>query len=63
MILNGTKQILVYADNTDSLADSDKEICNKGIIFLETAKKVGLEINIDKTKPMVLSRNYINGAK
>jgi hypothetical protein len=45
--LNGTHQLLAYADDTGTLIDASKE--------------VGLEINIEKTKSMLLSRHQNGG--
>jgi hypothetical protein len=55
--LNGTNQFLAYTDDVNLLE------CNLGTIkkdtetLVDACKGVGLEINIEKTKPMLLSRH------
>jgi hypothetical protein len=54
--LNGTHQLLAYADDVNLLGDNIDAI-KKGIIALiDASKEVGLEINVEKTKYMLLSR-------
>jgi hypothetical protein len=50
--LNGTHQLLVYADVVNLLADSIKENTET---FLEASREVGLEINAESTKYMIMS--------
>jgi hypothetical protein len=55
--LNGTHQLLVYADDVNLLADSTNIIREKICILLEVSRDVGLEINAEKTKYMITSRH------
>jgi hypothetical protein len=52
--LNGTHQLLAYADDVNLLGDNTDTI-KKNTDILIDASKVGLEINVDKTKYMLLS--------
>jgi hypothetical protein len=54
--LNGTHQLLACADDVNLLGDNI-DIINKNIeTFIDASKEVSLEINIEKTKYMLLSR-------
>ncbi|KAJ4439572.1 hypothetical protein ANN_07699 [Periplaneta americana] len=50
MELNGLNQLLVYADDVNMLGE------NTGIL-LEASKAIGLEVNPEKTKYMIMSRD------
>jgi hypothetical protein len=52
--LNGTHQLLAYADDVNLLGDNIDTI--KKNIESYASKEVGLEINVEKTKYMLLSR-------
>ena len=54
--LNGTHQILVYADD-NILGRSIPAIKEKTETLLVSTKKTGLDVNVDKTKYMVMSRS------
>ena len=54
--LNGTTQILGYADDLDLLGDSREAVQINTRILLDAAKETGLEINEEKTKYMVMDR-------
>jgi hypothetical protein len=59
--LNGTYQLLVYADDVNMLGGS-AHILKKNIKSLVVAsKEIGLEVNADKTKYMVMSQNQNAG--
>jgi hypothetical protein len=55
--LNGTHQLLVYADDVYLLGDNI-DIIKKNIeTLIDASKEVGLEVNTEKTKYMLLSRH------
>ena len=54
--LNGTHQLLAYADDVNILAGSIHTAKEKAEALV-VATKIGLEVNADKTKYMVMSRN------
>jgi hypothetical protein len=47
--LNGTHQLLVYADDVHLLDDSINTIKENSETLLEASKNIGLEINAEKT--------------
>jgi hypothetical protein len=59
--LNGTHQLLVYADDFNLLGDSVNIIKEKAETFLEASRDIGLEINAEKTKYMIMSRHPNSG--
>jgi hypothetical protein len=61
--LNGTHQLLVYADDVDLLGDSINTIKEISETFLEASRDIGLEINAEKTKYMIMSRHPNSGQK
>jgi hypothetical protein len=59
--LNGTHQLLAYADDVNLLGDNIDTI-NKNIETLtDASKEVGLEVNVEKTKYMLVSRDQNAG--
>jgi hypothetical protein len=48
--LNGTHQLLVYADDVNLLGDSVSTIKENSETFLEASMAIGLEINAETTK-------------
>jgi hypothetical protein len=56
--LNGTHQLLAYADDVNLLGDNiDTIYKNTEIHIINASKAVGLEINVEKNKYMLLSRH------
>jgi hypothetical protein len=55
--LNGTHQLLVYADDVNLLSDSVITIKENSETLLEANRDIGLEINVEKTKYMIMSRH------
>jgi len=55
-------QLLVYADGDDNISGGRVYTIKKkkGILVIDS-KEVGLEVNADKTKYMVMSRDHIAG--
>jgi hypothetical protein len=54
--LNGTHQVLVYADDVNLLGDNIDTIEKYTETLFDASKEVGPEINLEKTKCMLLSR-------
>jgi hypothetical protein len=55
--LNGTYQLFVYADDVNILGGSLHTIQKKAEILVAGSKEIGLEVNADRTKYMVMSRD------
>jgi hypothetical protein len=54
--LNGTHQLLAYADNVNILGESTDTVQKNTEALLDAGKEVGLEVNSEKTKYMLMSR-------
>jgi hypothetical protein len=59
--LNGTHQLLVYADDVNILGGSVHAIKKNTEALVVAIKEIGLEVNGEKTTYMVMSRNQNAG--
>jgi hypothetical protein len=59
--LNGTHQLLVYADDVYILGGSVHAIKENMEALVVASKEIGLEVNAEKTKYMVMSRDQNAG--
>jgi hypothetical protein len=61
--LNGTHQLLAYADDINVVEENIDTINENTEVLLDTSKEVGLEVNPEKTKYMLISRSQKLGQK
>jgi hypothetical protein len=61
MELNGTHQLVAYTDDVNLLGDNIDIIKKNTETLIDASKEIGLEINVDKTKYMLLSRHQNEG--
>jgi hypothetical protein len=59
--LNGTHQQLVYADDVILLGDNIDTITKNTQTLIDTSKEIGLQVNTEKTKYMLLSHHQNAG--
>jgi hypothetical protein len=59
--LNGTHQLLAYADDVNLLGDNIDTIEKNTETLIDASRDVGLEINVEKSKYLLLSRNQNAG--
>jgi hypothetical protein len=59
--LNGTHQLLVYANGINLFGDSMNIIKENTETLLEPSRDIGLEVNAEKTKYMIMSRHPNSG--
>jgi hypothetical protein len=59
--LNGTHQLLVYADDVNLLGDNIDTIKRNIQTSIDASKEIGLEVNSKQTKYMLLSRHQNAG--
>jgi hypothetical protein len=55
--LNGTHQLLAYADDVNLLGDNIDTINKNRETLFDASKEVALEVNVENTKYMLVSRN------
>jgi hypothetical protein len=53
--MNGTHQLLVYADDVNLLGNSVNTVKENSETLLEASRDIGLEINAEKTKYIIMS--------
>ena len=61
LILNGTHQLVVYADDVNILGRSVRTLKKNTETLLVNSKEIGLELNADETNYMVMSRDQNAG--
>ena len=59
--LNGTQQLLAYADDVNILGGSTHTVKENAEALVVATKEIGLEVNADKTKYMIMSRDQNTG--
>jgi sorting nexin-29 len=59
--LNGTLQLVAYADDVNLLGDNIDIINKNTQTLIDASKVVGLEVNVEKTKYMLISRDQNAG--
>ena len=59
--LNGTHQVLAYADDVNILGGSVHTVKKNAEALVAATKAIGLEVNADKTKYMIMSRDQNAG--
>jgi hypothetical protein len=57
LTLNGTYQFLAYADDVNLLGDNIDIIHKKAKMLTDASKDVGLEVNVEITMYMLVSRD------
>ncbi|KAJ4446022.1 hypothetical protein ANN_12708, partial [Periplaneta americana] len=55
--LNGLHQLLAYADDVNMLGENPQMIRENTVIILKASKEISLEVNPEKTKYMIMSRD------
>jgi hypothetical protein len=59
--LNGTHQLFVFADDINFSGDSKSAVKENAGTPLEVSRDVGLEINAEKTKYIIISHHPNSG--
>ena len=55
--MNGTHQLLAYADDVNLIGDGTRTIERNADVLLNICKDIGLAVNIGKTKYMEIGRH------
>jgi hypothetical protein len=63
LILSGTHQLLPYADDLSIVAENTDTMKKNSEALLDASKEAGLEVNLEKTKYMLMSRSRNIGQK
>jgi hypothetical protein len=61
--LNGTHYLLAYADDVNLLEDNIDTIKKGKETLIDASREIGLEINVERNKYMLLSRHQHAGQK
>ena len=61
MKLNGTHQLLAYADDVNIMGGSIHTLKKNAEALVAATREIGLEVSADKTKYMVMSRDQNAG--
>ena len=59
--LNGTHQLLAYADDVNIVGGNAHTVKEYAETLVGATKEIGLEVNADKTKYMIMSRDQNAG--
>jgi histidinol-phosphate/aromatic aminotransferase/cobyric acid decarboxylase-like protein len=57
LIFNGTYQLVAYADDVNLLGDDIDTIKKNRETLIDASKQVGIEVNAEKTKYMLVSHD------
>jgi hypothetical protein len=55
--LNGTHQLLAYADDVNIVGGNTDTVKKNTEALLDATEEVGLEVNLEKTKYMLMARS------
>ena len=57
LALNVLNQLFVYADDVDLIGDDIDALQSNSEVLVEACDEIGLQVNVEKTKYMITSRN------
>jgi hypothetical protein len=63
LLVNGTHQLLAYADDVNIVGENIDTIQRNTKALLDASKEVGLEVNAEKTKYVLVSRCQMAGQR